>query len=90
MPPTTRKRSAQGPAAAAHSSTKKRNRHEPITIESPCAAFASSAYLGSLTQLHESKQFADVTIITTNRHTEEEEKIRAHRWLHTIPTCCLP
>ena len=52
MPPSTRKRTAQGPAAAAHSSTK-RNRHDLITIEAPFAAFANSPYLSNLASLYE-------------------------------------
>ena len=78
MPPSTRKRTAQGPAAAAHSSTK-RNRHDSITIEAPCAAFANSPYLSNLQSLYERKQLTDVVIITTNRVNKEEEKIAAHR-----------
>ena len=86
MPPSTRKRTAQGPAAAAHSSTK-RNRHDPITIEALCAAFANNAYLSNLASMYENKQLTDVVIITTNRHDNKEEKIAAHR--HTI-TAVLP
>ena len=78
MPPVTRKRTAQGPAAAAHSSTK-RNRHDPITIEAPCAAFANSPYLPNLRSIYERKQLTDVVIITTNRVNKKEERIRAHR-----------
>ena len=78
MPPSSRKRTAQGPAAAAHSSTK-RNHYDPIIIEAPCAAFANSPYLSNLASMYEGKQLTDVVIITTNRVNKKEEKIRAHR-----------
>ena len=85
--PSTRKRTAQGPAAAAHSSTK-RNRHDPITIEAPCAAFANNAYLSNMRSIYENKQLTDVVIITTNRVNKKEEKITAHR--HESVEMCVP